>query len=280
MPNGSNDLERELLELARLQREANQRQTLPARELPDLDPGMLLSAAALDEVQAAATAAGQPIGVLMTTGNHEDMVAFETEPPTWETDLDVPRVGSAVYHEALEPAQVAAIHSQGPNANRDVYPESLYRQEVMAEFSRPNPVFTDEDLEAVFMSNIEAREAMGAGVTPMVPDISIPIVSTPIRTTRDRLNVGWDPAVRIPRIAQHHDMAHRDGPNVVSTRMPDGSWRSRPLPRPHQAPPQRHQGVSMGTTVARAPEPAQTETAPAGPRANRYAVLSGSDPFD
>lgn len=237
---------------------------------------MLLSAAALDEVHAAASAAGQPIGILASIGNHEDMVAFDFETSDPEFNGTVEDVG--VYHQALDQAQVAAIHSRGrPNANRDVFPEELYRQEVMAEFSQPNPVFTDDDLEAVFMNNPEAREALGAGITPMVPDLSIPIVSTPIRTTRDRLNVGWDPAARI---ARHHDMAYRDGPDtsVVSARMPDGSWRSRPLPRPQQAPPQRHQGVSMGTTVARAPEPAQAE--PAASRPSRYAVLSGSDPFD
>lgn len=256
-----NELEQELLELARQQREANQkRETVSAQELAELPPGLLLSASALGEVEAAANLQSQVVGYTPMVPTPEAVDVHFSDPGFIDTEL------GRVAHDPATGIVALDIETRAPgmpNANGDIY-----AQELMGEWMEPE--VPESDLENLFM-NREAQEAQeAAGLAPAEP------------------NYGWQqrPSGMIAQGFQRHygGMDRGRGPDtaVVSERRPDGTWAARPLPRP-QTPPQRHTGVSMGTRVQgtqRAPQRPPEPQQPAGPRANRYAVLTGDDLID
>lgn len=303
-----NELEQELLELARLQRVADATEPPPHdshqqgsgspmprstdQPLPELDPSMLLSAAGQAEMAAAqAQAGGSYLGDLAERemalpdltananariyGGSHVSTREATEAEARAQDLRVQDI-QVFNREAAEEAR--ALHRDRGN--------DLYHQEFMAEFRQPNPIFTDNDLADLFM-NQEAQDAVAAGV-PVHDPIDIrneplpPIVSETIRASRDRLspnlstNYSWHSGRARP---MSFDQSRSGAPDqsVVSARMPDGTWAPRPLPSPGPSP-QRHRGMSMGSRAATPPEPAQAP--PSGPRPNRYALLSGSGLID
>ena len=216
------ELEMELLAMAAAERERTQQSSPAVDELPELEPGMLLSASAQGEVRAAQRQAQTPgrLDYLFNLTNHGG--------PSRELIEEMMGVALSVETPEQVPVELhATVELSGPDADwvrdelRRGHNPSVSMGARVATAGEPNAngdVFSAEAIAGLFMSREARAQAELAGISELVAegaDIEFsdsgPIHLDPVRAG----NYGW----------HNHPTGGGQG-RVVSQRGDDGRWTS------------------------------------------------------